>query len=229
MKGVFVTATDTGVGKTVLCLLLAIALKERGINALCMKPFSSGGRRSHDAFLYKKYISPSIPFSLINPVHYYSPLSPFSASLIEGRSADIEKVIEAYKAMSKEADFLIVEGIGGLLVPIRKDYFLLDFMKELSLPFILVIRPGLGTLNHTFLSLNVAEREGLLCKGIVMNHTSAKREDIAMRTNLEVFKLLGREIILKIPYKKGLTRQRQTLLSLLKELPIENLIKKLLA
>jgi dethiobiotin synthetase len=227
MKALFITATDTGVGKTVVTLLLALSLREKGVNALCMKPFATGGRRSHDAYLYKKYISPQIPYNLINPIFLSPPLSPFSASLLTGESVKREKAFEAYEVMLKKADFLLVEGIGGLLVPIEKGYLLSDFLKELNIPFLLVTRPTLGTLNHTLLSLYFAEKEGLCCKGILINYARRKKEDVATATNPEVLKRFsGKEILATIPYKKGLTQDKGRLLSLARELNLSNILSQ---
>ena len=107
---------------------------------------------------------------LVTPCCFENPLAPMAASEIEGIPVDLEKIKKAYRKLSKNYDAVVVEGIGGLLVPIKRDYFVLDLAKDFGLPIIVVSRPGLGTLNHTMLTVNYAIKEGLNVAGIIINY-----------------------------------------------------------
>ena len=118
----------------------------------------------------KKIAGVNASLDLITPIRFENPLAPLTASEIEGRAVDLGTIKKAYQELSLEYDAMIVEGIGGLLVPIRKDYFVLDLASDLGLPVVVVARPGLGTINHTMLTVNCALKAGLTVAGIIINY-----------------------------------------------------------
>ena len=210
-KGFFVTGTDTGVGKTIITAALIKAAGLLGFRACGMKPIETGCLREGDTFIpsdgmfIKTIAHMEETVDHISPCCFEEPLAPLAASEIEGTSVDLQKIRNEYAALSQKCDVVIVEGIGGLLVPIRKDYFVLDLAKDFGLPAIVVSRPGLGTINHTMLSVNYAIKEGLSIAGIIINYKSPAEGSPAENTNPGVIKEISPVPIIGIfPYLKDL-------------------------
>ena len=137
----------------------------------------------HDGTFLKKISGTNASLDLITPVRFENPLAPLTASEIEERAVDLGTIRKAYQELSLEYDAMIVEGIGGLLVPIRKNYFVLDLASDLGLPVVVVARPGLGTINHTMLTVNYALKAGLTVAGIIINYTRPPEGTPAEVTN----------------------------------------------
>jgi len=222
-KGFFVTGTDTGVGKTVITAALIKAAQLLGFRACGMKPIETGCTqkkfkvKSSKLKVIKKDLTPSDgtflkeisnaneSIDLIAPVRYENPLAPLPASEIENNPVDIEKIKKAYCELVRRYNVIIVEGIGGLLVPINKEYFVLDLARDFGLPLIVVSRPGLGAINHSMLTVNYALKEGLSIAGIIMNYTHTPEDDLAEKTNPEVIKQISPvPIIGTFPYLRDL-------------------------
>lgn len=207
-KGFFITGTDTGVGKTIITAALIKAAKFLGLSACGMKPIETGclksefGVQSSEFRVKEKVLIPSDgmflreiagmddSLDLLSPIRFQNPLAPFPASEIEEITVDIDKIKKAYSELSKKYDAVFVEGIGGLLVPIKKEYSVLDLARDFDLPIIVVARPGLGTINHTLLTVNYAIKEGLTVAGIIINHSQPPDGSLAEETNPEVIKQL---------------------------------------
>ena len=189
--GIFVTGTDTGVGKTVVAAGLALVLRERGLKVGVMKPVATGctgeGKRlvSEDAVYLLEAAENEYP-PLTSPSRFRNPLAPNVASVIEKREIPIEKILKAYRELQHHYDFLIVEGIGGLLVPINKDYYVANLIHEFGLPILVVARGGLGTINHTLLTVDAAVIRGLEVRGIIFNRMPRVNFSIAEITNPKV-------------------------------------------
>jgi dethiobiotin synthetase len=194
-KGFFVTGTDTGVGKTVITVALIKAIVRLGFSVGGMKPIESGCLDESDILLpadgmfirTASHMEEGIRH--ITPCCFRSPLAPLPASEIEGAPVDFEKIRKAFADLSRKYDIVVVEGIGGLLVPIAKDYSVIDMARDFDLPLIVVTKPTLGTINHTLLTVNYAIKEGLRVAGIVINYNQPPENSLAERTNPE---LLGR-------------------------------------
>lgn len=154
----FVTGTDTGIGKTVVSAMLAV-----GLRASYWKPVQSGLEEQTDTEYVKERTG--LPDAYFYPETYrlQTPMSPHASAAIDG----VEIQMEAFDM--PDASPLIVEGAGGLMVPLNDDYLIIDLIKQLNLPVLLVARSELGTLNHTLLSLRQLKRYGLSCFGVVMN------------------------------------------------------------
>jgi dethiobiotin synthetase len=208
-KGFFVTGTDTGIGKTVITVALIKAVRRLGFTAGGMKPVESGctiargkGQRAkgnskknilipHDGMFIKTIAHMEENIGHITPCRFKSPLAPLPASEIEGITVDSEKIRKAFDDLSKKYDVVIVEGIGGLLVPITKDYSVIDMAKDFDLPLIVVSRPSLGTINHTMLTVNYALKEGLRVAGIIINYNQPPESTLAEATNPEIIKRIS--------------------------------------
>jgi dethiobiotin synthetase len=205
-RGLFITGTDTGVGKTVIAGALILIIRSLGIRICGMKPIETGciqsGSREQragskvkdtllipaDGMILKEIADMDDSIDVITPIRFEKPLAPFPASEIEGVPVDIEKIKKAFEVLLNKYDMVLVEGIGGLLVPIKRDYFVLDLVKHFGLPIIIVSKPGLGTINHTLLTVNYAIKEGLHVAGIIMNYSKSPENTLAEETNPKVIR-----------------------------------------
>ncbi len=189
--GIFITGTDTEVGKTVVSAGLALALKARGIKVGVMKPVATGCHGpekrliSSDAVYLFEAAENEYP-SLTSPSRYRNPLAPNVAAVLEKREVDLESIRKAYLELQKHYDFIIVEGIGGLLVPLTKDYFVSNLIREFHLPLVIVARGGLGTINHSLLTVDAAVIRGFDIRGIIFNRVPVVNYSMAEITNPKV-------------------------------------------
>lgn len=189
--GIFITGTDTGVGKTVIAAGLALVLRERGINVGVMKPVATGcyglDERlvSQDAaFLMEAARNEYAP--LTSPSRFRNPLVPNVAAMLEKREVDVSRILKSYEQLQKHYDFLIVEGIGGLMVPLKKDYFVATLIRDMGLPVLIVSYAGLGAINHTLLTIDAAVIRGIEIRGIIFNRASVTNYSLAELTNPKV-------------------------------------------
>ena len=183
-RGIFVTGTDTEIGKTAITAGLAAVLKRRGINAGVMKPISAGGRA--DAKLLKRAARSDQPLDTINPIYLRDPLSPNIAARREEKILDLAPVFDAFNHLSKIHDYLLVEGVGGLLVPITDDFLVADLAARLDLPLLIVARAALGTINHTLLTIEAARARGLQINSVIYNTLSAGSSGVSAQMSPEV-------------------------------------------
>lgn len=177
-KGIFVTGTDTGVGKTLVAGGIAALFRESGIDVGVMKPAESGCRRENgvlipaDAIFLKEMSGCRDELDLITPYALEHPLAPGLAAELERVHIRLEVIREAYFTLASRHEVVLVEGAGGMLVPLTSDLLMADLVKELGgLPLLVVTRTLLGTINHTLLTLYYIRREGMEVLGIVMNQT----------------------------------------------------------
>lgn len=212
-KGFFITGTDTGVGKTIITVALIKAVNLLGKKAGGMKPIETGCLKEGNVFMpsdgmfIKTMAHMEENIKHISPCCFKSPLAPFPASEIEGLTVDLENIKKAYINLTKKYYAVMVEGIGGLLVPIKKDYFVLNLAKEFGLPLIIVAKPGLGTINHTLLTLNCALKEGLQVAGIILNNHHPPEYTLAEETNPDVISKISPIPLIGIfPYLKDFER-----------------------
>jgi|SRR5579884_411257 len=187
-KGLFIIGTDTGVGKTVVSGAIARALSSAGINVGIMKPIETGCRRRNgelwrsDAIYLKAAARVDDPIEMISPFAYRSPLAPRPASLLEGNEINLDKIAQAYDQVRRRHPFVIVEGLGGLMVPLTAHADLPDLIRLIDLPVVLIARSGLGTLNHSLLTLRYGSELGIHFLGIIFNRTLPSRS-LADKTN----------------------------------------------
>ncbi len=196
MNSFFITGTDTGVGKTVIAGALAAVLKKKGIDVGVMKPVATGGW--DDARFLIRAAGVKDNLFLVNPYCLGTPVVPAVAAEIEGVKIDIRKIKNAYEELSKRHDILIVEGVGGLLVPIYKNYLVTDLINELKLPVIIVAKPGLGTINHTLLTIRQAKVSRINVLGVIISNYDDANAGIAEMTAPEVIERIGKVPVLGI-------------------------------
>jgi dethiobiotin synthetase len=175
MPGIFITGTDTGVGKTFVGAALARLMKNRGINVGVMKPVTSGcimrdaAPVSEDAELLAW--GAGIPVDAdVAPYLLQRPLAPSVAASMEGVRIDFGMIEEAYLRLAEKHEYVIVEGAGGLMVPVAGGLLIADLAARLKLPLLVVARPGLGTVNHSVLTCFAARTLGLEVKGVIINN-----------------------------------------------------------
>ncbi|HVZ81170.1 MAG TPA: dethiobiotin synthase [bacterium] len=201
MKQLFVVGTDTGVGKTLVAAGLARMLANRGVKVGVMKPIASGGDPSEDGLLLRKAARlPKSAYPEIVPVHFKQPLAPYTASWKEGK-ADLKRIEAAYRQAKMKYEFLIVEGIGGVLVPITKDFLAIDWLVKWKIPALVVARAGLGTLNHTLLTVEALRERKVKVLGVVVN--GYKGKELSEKTNVQALRqLLGAPVHGPLRYNK---------------------------
>jgi dethiobiotin synthetase len=174
-KGVFVTGSDTGVGKTVIAGAIAAAIKAHGLDVGVMKPVASGAKEidgklvSEDVVYLKKMVDSTDDDDLVNPIRLKPPIAPTIAAVKSGVPIDIDKVWKSYEELTNRHDFVVVEGIGGLMVPVDDTLFVADLVCKMDLPLVIVVRDCLGTINHTLLTVEYAKSRNIRIKGIIIN------------------------------------------------------------
>ena len=188
MPRFFITGTDTGVGKTWFTCWLVRRWRAAGHRAAGLKPISTGDRQ--DAELLREASGEILSLDEINPFHFHAAATPLVAARAENRAIDFaaeKRRIEALKL-----SHLAVEGVGGWRVPLAPGYEVRDWARELEFPVVVVARTGLGTLNHTLLTVDSIRDAGLTCAGVVFN-AGAKEDsspdfDLVRRTNLDLLR-----------------------------------------
>jgi len=175
MKPLFVTATDTDIGKTYVCAGLAYALKKSGIDVGIMKPFACGvkqkiGFSSNDLTILTNAAMVDDAEDIINPFFFPIPASPYTAAKNLGVKIDVEHVMECFRKLDEIHDIVLVEGIGGIMTPILKDYAIIDLVKDLMANTIIVTSSKIGTVNHTVLTCNMCKNMNIPIKGLIINN-----------------------------------------------------------
>lgn len=180
-KGLIVTGTDTGVGKTYITSAIANALYKRGINLKVFKPFATGsvfsktyGEYSQDALLLKKASHSNQTLKEINPILLKTPLAPAASASVEKKIIDVSLAKKLINKSISEGNFTLIEGIGGLLVPITSKMLFADFISKINLPVLVVARSSLGTINHTLLTLNEINIRKIHLLGVIFNRSDKK-------------------------------------------------------
>ena len=163
----FITGTDTGVGKTFVTALLLRGLRARGVDAVGFKPICCGGRE--DAETLHSAAGNRLTLNEVNPVWLRTPAAPYVAAMIENRQIDLALIREVYAGLCARHESVLVEGVGGWLVPILADYTVADLAREMDLPVIVVVANRLGALNHTALTLANIRQLGVPCAGLILN------------------------------------------------------------
>jgi dethiobiotin synthetase len=199
-KVIFITATDTSVGKTIATLCLSVLLEAQGFNVGVMKPVQCGGTDAQ--FLKKALVLPD-RLNVINPLYAPEPLSPHLAFRRAKIEFNLRRVKDCLKKLQACHDIILVEGAGGLMVPLTDDYYNADLIADLKAEVIIIARLGLGTINHTLLTVHEAQRRHLKIKGIIFCQNKPGRKTLPEKTNpQEIEKLSGIPVLGIIPYLK---------------------------
>jgi dethiobiotin synthetase len=203
MRGIFVTGTSTGVGKTAIAAGLAWSLRKQKIDVGVMKPFATANRifsrkyKSQDTAILARASGVNDPDYMLNPFFYSIAASPLvAAELKHCPRVDMKK-------LARKHDFLIAEGIGGVMVPLTENECVVNFAKRANLPLIIVSTPELGTINHTLLTVMACKKFHLKIAGIILNKTS-KKPDIVEQKIAEILERLTHiKLLAVIPYSKA--------------------------
>ncbi len=191
-RGLFVGGTDTAVGKTYVSCQILAQLHRLGRKAGAYKPACSGAIFSEsgqghweDIDRLSAWVNPAVPDERICPQRFLAPLAPPRAARLEGRDVDLSKLHEGLAWWKTQVDWLVIEGAGGLLSPLHKTAAVADLAAAWGFPLLIVARAGLGTLNHTLMSIEVAEARGLRVAGVILNPSSGNDDMETIQYNLE--------------------------------------------
>ena len=207
MKSLFVTGTDTDVGKTCVSASIVKNLRDMGIDVGVMKPFASGYKKNssslpQDVEILMKYSDSHDPTDLINPYFFEIPTSPYDASKILGQKISLQKITDAYDKLLLSHDLVIVEGIGGLMTPITRNYFVSNLISELDIDTIIVTGSKLGTVNHTMLTYEHCKQMHLKLKGFVVNQTEPNGYELS-NLKQQIMELTNQTVYCTIPYQEN--------------------------
>lgn len=194
---IFITGTDTGVGKTLLTGLLLYHLQRQGCHALAMKPFASGSRA--DAKFLQGLQGEELRLDEINPFFFPEPVAPLVAARKHNRLVRLPEVLRRVNGLAERCQCLLIEGIGGLMVPLGERYYVLDLIRKLRCEVVLATRNRLGTVNHTLLSVFAAQDAGIKkVKTVVM---TCGKADSSSGSNARLLReLLAPNSVLEIPF-----------------------------
>jgi len=206
-NGLFITATDTGVGKTITAGAIAKILSQNGLKVGVFKPIATGCRRnwegliSTDTEFLAHCANSDLELSTITPVGYTTPAAPIVSAHIDGPPIVFDAIAKAYKTICENSDIVIVEGIGGVRVPLTAEFDLLDLAAEFGLSTVIVTRPNLGTINHTLMTIDCIRATKLKIAGIVINGYDATNCTTAEETADQVIAQCGGvEILAVVPF-----------------------------
>lgn len=235
--GLFITGTDTGVGKTMVGAALALYLKKRGLTVGVMKPIetgvSAGNDARSDAARLRAIIESEETLGAIRPYSFELPVAPLAAAQAEGRTIDPNTIKKVYRLLSSRYDCMVVEGVGGVQVPITHSDNVLSLIKRLRLPVVVVGRSGLGGINHALLTVETLRRQKLRMIALVLNRTHPVRSALARvqeRSTIEILrKQSGVPVIGPLPYEPSLpSRFRPAVIHLARSAALKNLAKLVL-
>jgi len=202
VRSIFVAGTDTGVGKTMIAGGLAAALRLKGHHVGVMKPVACGSLE--DSKFLKACSGVRDSLGLITPIHLEHALSPNVAARMEKKKINMKRMKGAFRELSRKGyDYLVVEGCGGLLVPLTDGLFVIDLIPMMKAEAVLVSRSGLGAINHSLLSLEAFRKRGIEPLGLIFNRLSGGPMNVPERTNPSVVTKIGRTRSLGVfPYMK---------------------------
>ncbi len=209
MKSLFITGTDTDVGKTYVTAGLAVTLRKMGVDVGIMKPFAAGtpqkkGFKSEDVEILSRAAQVSDPEKLMNPQFFKMAASPYTASKNLKVKVRVNSALSNFKKLSNLHSMLLVEGMGGIMTPILKNYFVTDLIKEMKLPAVIVTRTRIGTVNHTIMTCKMCEKYKIPIKGIIINNFDSDGYQVKDLTR-DLQSLTGVPILGTIPYIENLS------------------------
>lgn len=203
----FITGIDTNVGKTFVSLLLSLAFKQKGLNVGYMKPVETGVEINKDGsknYLDGRYLKEGCGLTanleIITPYTFKSPLSPYAASRFEDKTICIKEILLKFYELNRVYDYMIVEGAGGMLVPLRKNHFMVDIAKYIDADVILVTKSGLGMINHTLLNVEYAKGHEIKIAGIIINNALNENDESILSNKKILSEYTDIPIIGDIPY-----------------------------
>jgi dethiobiotin synthetase len=213
MKVIFVTGTDTGIGKTVISSAISAFFSLRKqMNVGVMKPFECGLSKTDkdllpwDAICLREASGSNDDLNTISPYTLEAPVAPEVAAMLEHVNIDINMVDKIYHSLAKSHDLLVIEGAGGVLVPIKENFFFADLIQKWNAPTLIVSRLGLGTINHTLLTNHLLKERGIKVLGVILNNTDGLG-DLPAQTNPDILrKYLDVPVLGIFPHVKDLLK-----------------------
>ena len=207
LKSFFVTGTDTDVGKTYITAGLAVTFRKMGLDVGVMKPFAAGtaqkkGFKSEDIKILSKSAQVNDPENLINTQFFKISASPYTAWKKLKIKPKVSTILSSFKKLSKLHETILVEGMGGVMTPILKDYYITNLIKEMNIPALIVTRSKIGTVNHTIMTVKMSEKYKIPVKGIIINNFDAGYPIKQLTSDLQ--NLTGVKVLGSIPFLKDL-------------------------
>ncbi|MEK0360636.1 MAG: dethiobiotin synthase [Nitrosopumilus sp.] len=208
MKSLFIAGTDTDVGKTYIAAGLAVTFRNMGIDVGVMKPFAAGraqkkGYKSEDIVILSKAAKACDPEKLVNPQFFKIPASPYTAWKTLKTKPKISIILSSFKKLTKLHDMILVEGMGGIMTPILKDYYITNLIKEMKIPAVIVTRSKIGTVNHTIMTCKMCEKYKIPVKGIIINNFDDGYPIPELKRDLQ--NLTGIKVLGSIPFIKNMS------------------------
>ena len=207
MTSLFVTGTDTDVGKTCVTASIVNYLSKMNVDVGVMKPFASGYKATNDSVsddvkILMKYSRVDDPIDLVNPYFFEIPTSPYDACKQLNLEIDISSVVDSYKQLASIHDVVIVEGIGGIMTPISKNYFVSDLISDLQMNTIIVTGSKVGTVNHLMLTYQHVKEKNLCLNGFVINQNVSDGYEL-FNLKQQIIDLTGQTVYGTVPYQKS--------------------------
>jgi len=216
MKGIFITATGTGVGKTIVAAGIARFLKKKGMNPGVMKPIASGGREDAQYLIHAAGVTDTL--KEVNSIYLTHPLAPYVSAQIERKKINLKTVVKAYRNLSRRHPVMVVEGVGGVRVPLTNHQDVTHLIRILGLPALVVASAKLGTLNHTLLTLEALKKEKIKTVGIVLNFFDEK--DLVCKSNLQFFREKKIPVLAVLPSIPSFARNPDQIAQTLSSTPL---------
>jgi len=229
VKAYFITGTDTGVGKTSIMAGLAGSMRKLGIDVGVMKPIATGypnktGFKSSDVAKLVEATSIKDPENLINPVFLPLPTSPYDATKLLQLSIDMPLIFDQFKKLLSMHEILLVEGIGGIMTPITKNFFIADMIKGMGIETIIVTRATIGTLNHTVMTCKMCKDYGIKIRGLVINNFDEKGTPAEKNSPSTLYELTNIPILGTVPFIKDLNNIKTLIEHVEKYINVKSLI-----
>jgi len=208
LKSIFITGTDTDVGKTYITAGIAVTLRKMGIDVGVMKPFAAGtaqknGFKSEDIEILSKAAKVNDPEKLVNPQFFPISASPYTAWKKLKIKPKIPTILQSFRKLSNLHEMLLVEGMGGVMTPILNNYYVTNLIKDMKIPTIIVTRSKVGTVNHTIMTVKSCEKFKIPIKGIIINNFDKGYSIKQLKNDLEG--LTGVPVLGSIPFLKDLS------------------------
>ena len=208
MKSLFITGTDTDVGKTYIAAGLAVTFRKMGIDVGVMKPFAAGraqkkGYKSEDIVIISKAAKACDPEKLVNPQFFKISASPYTAWKTLKTKPKVSIILSSFKKLTKLHDMILVEGMGGIMTPILKDYYVTNLIKAMKIPTVIVTRSKIGTVNHTIMTCKMCEKYKIPVKGIIINNFDDGYPIPELKRDLQ--NLTGIKVLGSIPFIKNMS------------------------
>jgi len=214
----FITGTDTGVGKTAVTCAIAGSLVRRGLRVGVCKPIATGCRLidghwvSDDALALRRHADVELPLTEIQPVGYEPPVAPAVAAAMSGKPVRLSSIRAALRRIERQCDIVLIEGVGGIAVPIGAKRTVLDLADAIGVPLVVVARHNLGTLNHTALTCAAIRQAGLPLAGLIINGMRDDSTDASIADNPQWLATQNRtRVLATVPHARSVAPHRRRL------------------